>query len=121
MLAMCIKLPAEGEAFIERLTDAHFSRPAAARARAWLRDHLEDPMEGLARDDEDLYSYIADLKLRADEEPASAEAMELSFLELERARIDDEIAAAETNGGPPPVELQRRRAELTERIARTQS
>ena len=41
--------------------------------------------------------------------------MELSFLELERAEIDDEIAAAETNGGPPPVELQRRRAELTER------
>ena len=47
--------------------------------------------------------------------------MELSFLELERAKIDDEIAAAEANGGPPPVELQRRRAELTERIARAQS
>ena len=47
--------------------------------------------------------------------------MELSFLELERAKVDDEIAAAATNGGPPPVELQRRRAELTERIARAQS
>ncbi len=121
LLAMCVKLPAEGEAVLDKLTDAHFSRPAAARARAWLRDHLEDPMEGLARDDDELYSYIADLKLRADEEPASAEAMELSFLELERAKVDDEIAAAETNGGPPPVELQRRRAELTERIARAQS
>lgn len=121
LLAMCVKLPAEGEGFLEKLTDAHFSRPAAARARAWLRDHLEDPMDGLSRDDEELFSYVADLKLRADEEPASAEAMELSFLELERARIDDEIADAETNGGPPPVELQRRRAELTERIARTQS
>jgi DNA primase len=121
LLAMCVKLPAEGEAFLEKLTDAHFSRPAAARARAWLRDHLEDPMQGLSREDEELFSYVADLKLRADEEPASGEAMELSFLELERARIDDEIAAAETNGGPPPVELQRRRAELTERIARSQS
>jgi hypothetical protein len=78
-------------------------------------------MEGLARDDEELYSYVADLKLRADEEPASAGAMELSVLELERARIDDEIAAAETNGGAPPVELQRERARLTERIARAQS
>jgi DNA primase len=121
MLAMCVKLPAEGEAFLEKLTDAHFSRPAAARARAWLRDHLEDPMAGLSREDEELFSYVADLKLRAEEEPASAEAMELSFLELERAKVDDEIAAAETNGGPPPVDLQRRRAELTERIARTQS
>jgi DNA primase len=121
MLAMCIKLPAEGEPFLERLTDAHFSRPAAARARAWLRDHLEDPMDGLGRDDEELYSYVADLKLRADEEPASPEAMELSFLELELAKVDDEIVAAQTNGGAPPVKLQRDRAELTERIARAQS
>ena len=58
--------------------------------------------------------------MRADEEPASPEAMELSLLELERAKVDDEIAAAEANGAPP-VELQRRRAELTERIARAQS
>ena len=59
--------------------------------------------------------------MRAEEEPASAEAMELSLLELEVAKLDDEIAAAATNGGAPPVELQRRRAELTERIARAQS
>ena len=60
--------------------------------------------------------------MRAEEEPASAEAMELSLLELEVAKLDDEIAAAATNGGgAPPVDLQRRRAELTERIARAQS
>ena len=48
--------------------------------------------------------------------------MELSLLELEVAKLDDEIAAAATNGGgAPPVDLQRRRAELTERIARAQS
>ncbi len=121
LLAMCVKLPAEGREYVDRLTDDHFSSSVAARARAWLRDHLEDPLDGLPRSDEELYSYVTELKLRADAEPASAEAMELSFLELERAKVDDEIAAAETNGGPPPVELQRRRAELTERIARAQS
>ena len=36
----------------------------------------------------------------------------------DRARIEDQIAAAEANGADPPVELQRARAELTERIAR---
>ena len=56
--------------------------------------------------------------MRSEREPASAEAMELNLLELERAQIEDRIAAAEANGGEPPVELQRRRAELTERIAR---
>ena len=77
-------------------------------------------MEGLSRDDEELLAYVTDVKMRAEREPASAEAMELSLLELERAKVDDEIAAAEANGAPP-VELQRRRAELTERIARAQS
>ncbi|HVC64043.1 MAG TPA: hypothetical protein VNF52_01070, partial [Candidatus Dormibacteraeota bacterium] len=59
--------------------------------------------------------------MQAEREPASADAMELSFLELERARLDDELAAAASGDGPPPVELQRERARLTERIARSQS
>ncbi len=117
---MCVKLPAEGSEFVERLTDEHFSRPVAARARRWIAGHLEDPLADLRRDDEELFSYVTDVKMRSEEEPASAEAMELSFLELERARLDDEIATAQADGAPP-VELQRRRAELTERIARAQS
>jgi len=121
LLAMCVRLPAEGEEMLGRLTDEHFSRPVAARARAWIRDHLADPLAGLDRGDEELFAYVTDVKMRAEEEPASAEAMELSFLELEVAKLDDQIAAAATNGGAPPVELQRRRAELTERIARAQS
>jgi DNA primase len=120
LLGMCVRLPAEGSAVLERLTDEHFSSPIAARARAWLRDHLEEPMTGLPRSDEDLVAYVTQVVMRSEREPASSEAMELSFLELERAKVDDEIAAAETNGAPP-VDLQRRRAELTERIARTQS
>jgi hypothetical protein len=43
--------------------------------------------------------------------------MELNFLELERRRVEDLIAAAQRQGGDPPVDLQRRRAELAERIA----
>jgi hypothetical protein len=47
--------------------------------------------------------------------------MELSFLELEQGKVEDAIARAESNGGEPPVELQRRRAEIAERIARAHS
>jgi DNA primase len=117
LLAMCVRLPAEGEEYIAKLSDAHFSRPVAVRAWRWLRDRLADPMEGLDRSDEELYGYITDVKMRAEEEPASGSAMELNFLELERAKVDDEIAVAPT----PPVELQRERARITERIARAQS
>lgn len=121
LLAMCARLPVEGQAFIDRLTDEHFSSPVAARARSWLAEHLEEPMRGLSRDDEALLAYVTQVKMYSEREPASAEAMELNFLELEKARVDDQIAAAEANGGEPPVELQRRRAELTERIARAHS
>ena len=121
LLAMCVKLPAEGREFLDKLTDEHFSSPVAARARAWLRDHLEEPTQGLSRDDEALLAYVTQVKMESEREPASGEAMELNFLELERALVEDRIAAAEANGGEPPVELQRRRAELTERIARAHS
>jgi DNA primase len=119
LLAMCVKLPGEGAEALAKLTDAHFSRPATARAFQWIKGHLEDPLDGLSREDGELFGYVADVKMRADEEPASEEAIELSLLELERAKVDDEIAAVEANS-TPPVELQRRRAKLTERIARAQ-
>ena len=56
--------------------------------------------------------------MRAQRERGNPEAMEINFLELERAAVDDRIATVESDGGEPPVELQRRRAELNEQIAR---
>jgi DNA primase len=122
LLAMCVKLPAEGRAVLDRLTDEHFASPVAARACAWLRAHLDDPDAGLPGDDDAaLLAYVTQVRMESEREPASSEAMELSFLELERGMVEDAIASAESNGGEPPVELQRRRAELAERIARTHS
>ena len=103
-----------------RATSTSPRRPRP-RARSWLRDHLEEPTRGLSHDDEELLAYVTRVTMLAEREPATPEAMELSFLELELARIDDQIQAAEGNGGEPPVELQRHRAELTERIARAHS
>ena len=93
----------------------------AARARVWLAEHLDQPTRGLSHDDEDLLAYVTRVAMLAEREPATPEAMELNFLELELARIDDQIQAAEGNGGEPPVELQRHRAELTDRISRAHS
>jgi hypothetical protein len=56
--------------------------------------------------------------MRAERERGNPEAMEINFLELERATVDDRIATVEAEGGEPPVELQRRRADLNEQIAR---
>jgi hypothetical protein len=76
-------------------------------------------MDGLPRDDEALVAYITQVVMRAERDPASPEAMDLSLLELEVSKLDAELAAA-ASAERPPVELQRRRAELRERIARAQ-
>jgi DNA primase len=121
LLAMCIAAPAYGRDYLERLKGEHLSSPDMRRVRDWLAEHLEHPREGLPRDDEALADAVTQLVVRAQREPASPDAMELNFLLLEKAAVEREIAAAEANGGEPPVELQKRRAELAERIAHHQN
>jgi DNA primase len=117
LLAMCIASPGEGRQLLERLTAEHLSSPAVARVRDWLAEHLEEPMRGLPREDEELALLITQLVMTAEREPGGREAMELNFLQLEQAMIEGRIEAARKGGGDPPVDLQRRRAELAERIA----
>jgi DNA primase len=117
LLAMCIASPVEGRELLERLTSEHLSSPAVARARDWLAEHLEEPLRGLPREDEELVSLITQLVMRAEREPGGREAMELNLLQLEQAVIEGRIRVAQQGGGDPPVDLQRRRAELAERIA----
>jgi hypothetical protein len=114
---MCIASPAEGREFLERLTPEYLSGPVTIKARDWLAAHLAEPLAGLPRDDEELVSLVTSLKVRSEREPGGREAMELNFLQLEQAVIEVQINAAQREGGDPPVELQRRRAELMERIA----
>jgi hypothetical protein len=113
---MCIGEPALGREFLERLSDEHLSSGGARRARAWLAGHLEEPLAGLPRDDDELVALVTDLAMRAEREPASRAAMENNFLELDLRLVEDRIAAAERAGGSPPVELQRQRAALKERV-----
>jgi DNA primase len=121
LLAMCIASPGEGRELLERLTAEHLSSPAVARARDWLAEHLDEPMRGLPREDEELVSLITQLVMRAEREPGGREAMELNLLQLEQTLLEGRIQAARKGGGDPPVELQRRRAELAERIAHWES
>jgi len=117
LLHMAIAAPGDGQEFLERLTAEHLSSPLIARAREWLAGHLEEPMEGLPREDEELVAVVTQLVMSAEREPASRDAMELNFLQLEQSMVEREIQAAAESGGDPSVDLQRRRAQLAERIA----
>jgi hypothetical protein len=114
---MCVASPVEGREFLARLTPEHLSSPAVVRARDWLAGHLEEPRAGLPRDDDELVSLVNRAVIDAEREPGGREAMELNFLQLEQAVIEGRIETARKEGGDPPVDLQRRRAELVERIA----
>jgi DNA primase len=122
LLQMCIAAPAYGRDYIEKLKREHLSTPAMGRVRDWLAEHLDDPVKGLPEDDVELGRVVSRLAEKAADEPASPEAMELSFLQLEQGAIERRIAeAAATGATEASVELQKRRAELSEKIAHHQS
>ena len=121
LLAMCIASPADGRGYLERLGDEHMSSPEMVRVRDWLAGHLDDPLAGLPREEEALAGVVSDLVLRAQEEPATPHAMELNFLYLEQAAVERRLGESPENGSDPPVELQKRRADLVERIAHAQA
>ena len=95
------RLAGEGRELLERLTAEHLSSPAVARARDWLAEHLEEPMRGLPREDEELVSLITQLVMRAEREPGGREAMELNLLQLEQALLEGRIQAASGGGRGP--------------------
>jgi hypothetical protein len=115
---MCIADPKAGRGMLERLSPEHLS-PSAARALDWLRAHLDEPLGGLPREDEELVTLVTQLVMASEREPTSPEAMEMNFLLLEQRRIEDRIAEAQQQGDHRrSAELHRERAALGERIMR---
>jgi DNA primase len=117
LLAMCLADPGTGRKFIEQLSDEHLSTSGQPALR-WLREHLDDPMTGLPREDAALTSLISELVMRSGSEPASEAAMQLNFDLLEQQRLEDGISAAQKAGDyEVSSRLSRERAALTDRIA----
>jgi DNA primase len=117
LLAMCIADPKTGRRFIQELSDEHLSTSGQPALR-WLREHLDDPMAELPRDDAALTSLISELVMRSGTEPASEAAMQLNFDLLEQQRLEDGISAAQKAGDyEVSTRLSRERAALTDRIA----
>jgi len=97
-LTMCLADPAQGREYLERLDDDHFSSGALRRVRDHLASHFEDPLEGLPADDPALAALVTDVAMRGQEEHASAEALRLTFLQLELQRVKRQLRHAERDG-----------------------
>ena len=98
---------------LERTTPRALLHSDRREAASWLATHLESPMDGLDRDDEELFGFVTQVVMSSEREPASRESIEINSLELERGLIDRQIAAAATNGGQALVDLQKREPSST--------
>lgn len=115
LLAMCIAAPSDGHGYLERLGDDLLTSPLAQRARDHLTENLDQPMQGIDRQDEEFNSFMTQLVMRAGSGPATREAMELNILLLEEASLARRLEAADATGSDAPV-LQKQLGEMRDRI-----
>ena len=117
-LALCIALPEPGRDALRRLDpERHFTGALTRRAARHLRDHAVTPLEGLDPDDGELSALLAELTLRASRGPADPAALDVELLQLEKLRLEREIAAAEAAGSPEVPELAVRRSQVVGELA----
>jgi DNA primase len=107
-LGLCIDLPERGRAALAEVEEEDFTAHRTRRALGWLRDHLDAPLEGLPREDEELSTLIGQLVMRAPRRSPSAPALDAELLRLQIGRLDRRIAA----GDGQVAELASRRSEL---------
>lgn len=121
MLVMCIAKPSEGRAYLEELQDGHLSSPLIVRTAAWLKDHLDDPMEGLDPEDRELQRLVGAMVVRADPEQVGEGSIRRNFKELELAALEDQMAAATEQGDAElKARLNRERSVLVQEVRRAE-
>ena len=112
-LAMCIALPEAGREALRRVDlDVHFTSELVRRAAAHLRLDLVNPMQGVSAQDSELSTLIAELALRATQQPSDPAALEVQSLQLQTARLEREIVAARGSGDASRLAEERRQVKL---------
>jgi hypothetical protein len=101
---MCLSQAQVGHGFIARLEPDHFSSEGMRRVRDHLASPFDHPLADLPEDDPSLSAQITEVTMLAEEEPASEEVLQLSFLQLELRRVERALRHAEQGGD---FELQR--------------
>jgi DNA primase len=100
-LARCLAIKHAGRRALEGMDiDASFSLELTRRAARYLAQHLEHPGQSLPEGADELARLVAELVIRAGDLAADPEALEIERLQLDKNRLDREIAAAQRAGEP---------------------
>lgn len=119
-LALCVALPDLGRKALEQVNvEQHFTSPLLRKAARHLVRRLATPLADLPHNDPEFTKLIAELVVRAGEEPASPQTLQIETLQLEKARLERAIATARSAGQPEVSQLAAERQEVLERIRDT--
>ena len=100
-LARCLAIKDAGRRALEEMDlDVSFSLELTRRAAHYLAEHLEHPGQSLPEGADDLARLVAELVIRAGDLAADPAALEIERLQLDKNRLDREIAAAQRAGEP---------------------
>jgi hypothetical protein len=94
-LALCLQLGDVGREYLERSSPEHFATDVMRQAREHLVTHSGDPLGGITPDEQAFASAVMEIVQMADEAPVGAQALELSFLQLDLRRVERDLRSAE--------------------------
>jgi DNA primase len=114
-LALCAAAGALGREFLQRTSNEHLSSDTMRRARDHLREHFDDPLAELPEDDPVMAALVTGVAMRAQEEAASEPVLRMSFLQLERRRVERGLRRAQREGD---LERQRELADARQDVRR---
>jgi DNA primase len=112
-LAQCLSNPPVGKAYIEQLQDGDLSTALMRELRDHLRNNAESPLAKLSELKPELQSAVTEVAMLSEREHASAEVIQLGFLQLEKAGLDRKISRAP---GEQKAEIELQRQELIRKI-----
>ncbi|MGK2879089.1 MAG: DNA primase [Solirubrobacterales bacterium] len=112
-LAQCLSNTPKGRAYFEKLQDADLSTPLMRELRDHLKKNAENPLAKLSELKPELQRAVTEVAMLSEREHASAEVIQLGFLQLEKAGLDRKIAGAP---GDQKAEIELRRQEVIRKI-----
>jgi DNA primase len=111
-LALCLQLGDIGAEYLEKSRNEHFATDVMREARTHLLTHPGDPLAGLTPDANSFASAVMEIVQTADDTPVAAQALELSYMQLELRRVERDLRSAEQQS-----DFERQRGLWTEREA----
>ncbi|MBJ7353711.1 MAG: DNA primase [Thermoleophilaceae bacterium] len=112
-LAQCLSNAPVGKTYLEQLQDGDLSTPLMRELRDHLRNNAENPLAKLPELKPELQSAVTEVAMLSEREHASAEVIQLGFLQLEKAGLDRKISGAP---GDQKAEIELKRQELIRKI-----